>query len=94
MNPIEAGARAYEQVPSPCERHEKVQVSTCGSYAVTVLSCPDCNKNRIRAAAIAMVGALTALQLEEINTFCYLHRGEIDFPQLLRAELMKQLTED
>ena len=101
MNPcIEAGARAYEQLPSPCELHEKVQVSKGGSYAMAVSSCSDCNKNRLRAAAIAMVGALSDDDIDAVEgaaakTFYNANDPErrVLYHNAFRAELTSQLTE-
>ena len=69
MNPIEAGARAYD-----------VEYAS-GAYAL--------HERCIRAAAIAMVGALQEPEFDVWDL-----AGDVRTPEEFRAELIKQLTDE
>ena len=89
MNPIEAGAHAYDQ-SSPCKAH----MPKAGHYRAREWTCVDCKHIRIRAAAIAMVGELSDEQCISMRErLCAASGAVVDVATEVRAELTKRLTE-
>ena len=80
MNPIEAGARAILQT-GYCER------LCAGDHNPE--TCLECAAINARAAAIAMVGALSDERVRKLSCLY-----DFKSPDAFRAELTKQLTED